>query len=60
MGDQNNTPAVEEQIMLLSVFILQGGGWHSNAVEGKGLRAPWQKLSDFHICLADHFQCQPK
>lgn len=31
--------------MLLSVFTLQSEGWHSSAVEGKGLRVSWQKLS---------------
>ena len=30
--------------MLLSVFTLQSGGWHSNAAEEKGLRVSWQKV----------------
>lgn len=45
LRDQNTTPAVEKQVMLLSTFTLQSGGWHSNAAEGKGLRVSCQKLS---------------
>lgn len=51
MEDQKNTPAAEEQVMLLSVFTLQ---------DGEGLRVSWQTFSlSFPFVLQITFSINP-